>query len=309
MAMAVRRSYLIVFAFLLVSVLPAAVMAQVGTPTGPSGILLDGAGRPTPRSALLSRLATDEFVFVGEKHDNAEHHGIEAHLIARRLDARPGSAVVFEMLDDAQREAVTRLAPGADLETIKSGLQLPAKGWSFDVYGPLFKLALDRGRLVPGNIGKAFIGQVYGQGEAAMAGDERFATAAGTSETVRTHLLERIYEAHCGMQDRASLAPMLSIQLAKDASMAQALVANTPSLLIAGGEHVRRDTGVPDHVVRRDATGTRLVIQLLEADGDATDIAAMIAAAGPADFYWVTPATAAKDYCAGVTGRAAGKKQ
>lgn len=87
--------------------------------------------------------------------------------------------------------------------------------------------------------------------------------------------------------------------------MASAMADNAPALLVAGGEHVRADTGVPSHLQVRDAKASRVVIQLVEvAEGEA-NAKATVDASGPADFYWFTPAADARDSCADVKGRAA----
>lgn len=270
-----------------------------------AGTIVDARGEPVAEAALTAALASAQFAFIGEKHDNPDHHRIEAQLIAARLAGKPGSAVVFEMLDDAQKPLLQGLSAGDDLATIKAKLAWPDKGWDLAVYGPLFQRSLKDGTLVAGNIGKAFIGQLYGQGEALFAGNERFASIATASEATRKHLLDRIFEAHCGMQERESLAPMLNIQLVKDASMADAMLGHAPALLVAGGEHARADTGVPSHVQARSGAASRVVVQLVEvAEGEAS-ARSYIDQTGPADFYWFTPATESRDYCADVKGRAA----
>ena len=269
------------------------------------GVLVDARGEPVPESALLSALGSARFAFVGEKHDNVDHHRIEARLIAHRLASVPGSAVVFEMLDDAQRPALPSLSAEDSLEQIRAKLSWPAKGWDFVAYGPLFQASLHGGKAVAGNIGKAFIGRLYQEGDSLLAGDSRFQTVAVASADVRAHLLERIFEAHCGMQARESLAPMLTIQLAKDASMASAVVDGQRALLIAGGEHVRADTGVPSHVRARAPGAGDTVIQLLEVVAGDLDARPYLERAGPADYYWFTPAAEQRDNCAEVKGRAA----
>ena len=267
------------------------------------GVVVDAQGQRVDEARVLAAFGDATTAYVGEKHDNPDHHRIEADLIAARLKAKPGSAVVFEMLDEAQAPKLAALAPADDLDAIRAKLEWPAKGWDLAVYGPLFQQALREGRLVAGNIGKARIGQLYGGGEDLLKDDPRFATVATASPAVRAHLLDSIYEAHCRMQARDSLQPMLAIQLAKDASMAEALRRESPAMLVAGGEHVRGDTGVPTHA--GDAKD-RVIVQLLEVREGATDAKAYLDEAGTADFYWFTPATEARDHCADVKGRAAG---
>ena len=73
-------------------------------------------------------------------------------------------------------------------------------------------------------------------------------------------------------------------------------------MLVAGGEHVRGDSGVPTHVA---GGGDRVIVQLVEVREGVVDPRAYLAEVGNADYLWFTPATEAKDYCADVKGRAA----
>ena len=270
-----------------------------------AGTIVNAQGEQVPESELLSALASARFAFIGEKHDNPDHHQIELRLIRHRLANQAGSAVVFEMLDDAQRPALANIASDDSLEQIREKLALPDKGWDFAVYGPLFQASAKQGKLVAGNVGKKFIGEVYAKGEAALATEPRFSTVSSATEQTRSHFLDRIYEAHCAMAPRETLGPMVAIQLAKDASMASAMADSAPALLVAGGEHVRADTGVPSHVKVRDVQASRVVIQLVEVTDGKNGARAAVDASGPADFYWFTPATEVRDNCADVKGRAA----
>ena len=270
-----------------------------------TGVIVDKDGKNVTETDLMTALGTAQFAFVGEKHDNPDHHRIEADLIAARLAKQPGSAVVFEMLDDAQRPLLSKLSANDDLDTIRQALEWPEKGWDLATYGPLFQATLRNGRLVAGNIGKPLIGRIYDQGESMLDGNPRFRSVPLASASTREHLLDSIFQAHCRMQARASLQPMLAIQLAKDASMANAMDDTQPAMLIAGGEHARSDTGVPSQLRALEPKASQVVIQLMEVTAGQDDPRPAIKEAGPADYYWFTPATEAKDYCAEVKGRAA----
>ncbi len=269
------------------------------------GQVLDSEGRTVAAVDFRAALAASDWLLVGEKHDNPEHHRLEARLIAERLEDRPGSAVVFEMLDDTQQEALATLVTGDSAETIRSKLAWPEKGWPFEAYGPLFEASLHGGRPVAGNIGRALINQIYADGAAVLGSAPGFATVATATAAVRASLLDRIFAAHCGMQSRDSLAPMLAIQLAKDASMASAMRQQGVAMLIAGGEHVRRDSGVPTHLAATHSAQHTVIVQLVEVVPGQTSMPAYVERLGPADYYVFTPATEVRDYCADVTGRAA----
>lgn len=309
-----RHSLRMIARFLVGAALLAPALAMASAPEWLSprlrehplaGTVVNAQGQKVPESELLSALASARFAFIGEKHDNPDHHQIELRLIRHRLANQAGSAVVFEMLDDAQRPSLASLAVDDSLEQIQAKLAWPAKGWDFAVYGPLFQASAKEGRLVAGNVGKKFIGEVYANGESVLAAEPRFSTVPSVTAETRAHFLDRIYEAHCAMAARDTLGPMVAIQLAKDASMASAMADNAPALLVAGGEHVRADTGVPSHLQVRDAEASRVVIQLVEVTEGKADAKATVEISGPADFYWFTPATEARDSCADVKGRAA----
>ena len=62
------------------------------------------------------------------------------------------------------------------------------------------------------------------------------------------------------------------------------LAAPTPSLLLAGAWHARKDVGVPLHVLDLGATQSPTVLMLAEQGDDVT--------AAMADYVWYTPPTA-----------------
>ena len=83
---------------------------------------------------------------------------------------------------------------------------------------------------------------------------------------------------------------MLAVQQQRDRRMAERLLAApTPSLLLAGAWHARKDVGVPLHVVDLGATEAPTVLMLAEQGGEVT--------AAMADYVWYTPATPKQDYC------------
>lgn len=257
---------------------------------------------------FIEKLQSHAYVFVGEKHDNPEHHRLERMLIQARLQqASPqkNSKVVFEMLDDSQDAALANLKNTDSLEQMHMGLNWPAKGWDWPSYGPSFQAALNKDALKSGNISKAFIGKVYKEGEKAMEGNARFETVTQATPAIKSYLLDQIFASHCGMQSRETLTPMLQIQLAKDASMATAMAQTPSAMLIAGGEHVRAETAVPWHLKQKKKDADVMVLQLIEVKKGQHDAPSYISAAGKADYYWFTSATEAKDYCAGVKGKAA----
>ena len=85
-----------------------------------AGVIVDAAGQPVTEATLLEAVGAAGTAYVGEKHDNPDHHRIEAQIIAARLEAKPGSAVVVEMLDEAQAPTLATLTPDDDLAGIRT---------------------------------------------------------------------------------------------------------------------------------------------------------------------------------------------
>lgn len=249
------------------------------------------------------------YVFVGEKHDNPEHHQLEQRLIQERFKTQKQTQqgrVVFEMLDSSHDAAIAKLQPTDTLEQMKTTLNWPAKGgWDWAAYSLSFQEALKNSALAAGNIDRPFITSVYKNGEKNFVDVPRFSTALNPPEPLKSYLLDQIFASHCGMQSRETLTPMLHIQLAKDASMASAMAETSAAMLIAGGEHVRAETGAPWHLRKKIADAEVMVIQIVEVQAGNVDVPSYIKRAGNADLYWFTGATEAKDYCAGVKGKAA----
>lgn len=265
-------------------------------------------GKELSLSTLGERVRSASYVFVGEKHDNPRHHLIERELLRMRFankEMNQVSRAVFEMLDESQDALIAKLQSQMSLEEMRATLNWPNKGWDWASYGPLFWESVQHQALNSGNISRGLISNIYKEGKKVLGEMPRLATALQQDEKVHAYLLDQIFASHCGLQSRESLQPMLHIQLAKDASMANAMAATPRSILIAGGEHVRGATAVPQHVKKLKPEASTLIIQLVEAKPGKMNAPDYFASIGQADVIWFTETTPEKDYCADVKGRAA----
>ncbi|MDI3326617.1 ChaN family lipoprotein [Pontibacterium granulatum] len=251
-------------------------------------------------SVLLEHLARVEVVLIGEKHDNPDHHLIEKRILAALSKQSPD--VVMEMLDDSQSALLTTVDREMKGSQLKQKLQWNDKGWSWASYGPLVELAVSSGlKLAAGNLSRDQVKKIYQSGSEALSADERLQSALRVNEEVKQTLLTEIYEQHCKMMPRESLNPMLSIQLARDARMASAIVDSQASrvVLVAGAYHVRKDSAVPFHLELNGAEKDVAVVMLKEVDADIDDYVAYLKGQNTvADFIWFTPKSTDRDYCA-----------
>ena len=61
-------------------------------------------GRPLTRDEVQERARRHRFVLLGEKHDNPDHHRLQARMLGTLAD--PAAIVVYEMLDDGDADAI-----------------------------------------------------------------------------------------------------------------------------------------------------------------------------------------------------------
>lgn len=251
------------------------------------------SGERLSAAQLVRRLATADYVLVGERHDNPDHHVLQLWLLQALAEQRSQGSLLLEMLTPEQQPAVaraqTQLRRGEPVEDLPASLGW-SPGWPWTLYGPLVSHALAQSfPLMPANLTRAEIGQIYRE-------MPRLPDGESTRAEVADALRAQIVESHCGMLPDSQVPAMLAVQQQRDRRMAaRLLAAPKPTLLIAGSFHARRDLGAPLHLLDLGAAGNAQVLMLAEV-GERV-------AAQQADFVWYTPAQPAKDYCGGMRKR------
>lgn len=248
---------------------------------------LRSGARLTPQQ-LLERLAAAPRVLVGERHDNPDHHALQLWLLRALPTQREQGSLLLEMLTPDQQARVEqqRVASAAGQESPDLLTALAwQRGWAWSLYGPLVRHALAQPYpLLAANLDRSEIMRIYAQ-VPTLEGQ------ASTAKPVREALQAQIRESHCNLLPESQLPAMLAVQQQRDRRMAEAvLAAPQPSLLFAGAFHVRRDLGVPLHLVDLGgAAGTQVLIL--------AEVGETVSAAS-ADYVWYTPAQPEQDHCA-----------
>jgi len=256
--------------------------------------------QPISETELLQRLQQADLIMIGEKHDNKDHHMLEARLLKALTNGPDKPAVVFEMLNRNQQPLLNGLKDSRSLASMKSDLNWNSRGWSWDDYGPLFQLThQSQAPLIAGNISRQQVSTIYKDGANALSAP-RFNTLAQISTPVREQIHDELYRNHCELMPRDRLAPMVDVQLARDASMADAMLSNRTdagAVLIAGGFHVRKDLSVPLHLTARAPSLSQAIVLLAEVKEQQTELSSYSKDSG-ADYLWLTPKQNNRDYCA-----------
>ncbi|MBP5958969.1 ChaN family lipoprotein [Pseudomonas anatoliensis] len=242
------------------------------------------SGQVLTAQQLLTRLAEPDRVIVGEQHDNADHHAAQLWLLQSLGELRPQGSLLLEMLTPDQQAKVTAVRQSASSPSDLPGALAWQEGWDWNLYGPIVRFALAQPYpLLAANLDNGEIRAFY-RSPPVLSGER------SNAEAVKATLLGQIGDSHCGLLPDSQMPAMLAVQQQRDRRMAERLLsAPTPSLLLAGGWHARKDVGVPLHVVDVGESRAPTVLMLAEQGDEVTE--------AMADYVWYTPATPKRDYC------------
>jgi uncharacterized iron-regulated protein len=270
------------------------------------------AGEFIESTALVDRLTRGRFVLLGEKHDNPDHHRLQTWLLRALIAAGRRPAVGFEMftVDDAAAIARQLAAHPTDAAGLAAAVNWQRSGWpDWVMYQPIAEAALHATLpIIATNLAPAMTRSLAQRGAASL--DPTFATQYGLDRPLAPEtqmaMAEEIRAAHCGYAtDAAQVNAMLLVQRARDAQMAESLVAaGQPdgAVLIAGAGHVRHDYGIPTYLATRMPGASVIGVAFLEVSQDRLEPTAYAARFRrqtlPVDFVWFTPRVDDDDPCA-----------
>lgn len=261
------------------------------------------AERAISRETLFRRLVDSRFVLLGERHDNPEHHRIQAEILRTLGERGRRPAVVFEMLQPSDEEALKALQPLAAerVDELADAVDWAHSGWpAWRFYRPVFRAALQAGMpIAAGNLEAERMNEVVKEGVGALdpAFVERFGLKEPLPPELQQSLRTQIEAGHCGMLPERMVGPMVRAQRARDARLAEQMLARATdegAVLIAGAEHVRADRGVPWYL-RAQTEASIASLGILEVDPGASEAAEHARATGDVDSFDYLWLTAAKD--------------
>lgn len=246
-------------------------------------------------AALLARARAASHVMLGEKHDNVDHHRLQALVLAGLVGDRP--AVVFEMIEIEQQPTLDGyLKHHPDPSGIGVAVEWEKRGWpAWSTYQPIAEVALGAGLpLVAGNLPAAEARAVVKQGLASL-GDERLAAwglKTPLEARLRSELEGEMRDSHCGHLPDKIIPGMADAQQARDAAMADSLLKYPEAVLISGFGHARTDRGVPRYLrARKPSTSVVSVafVEVTKGQDAPPDL--------PYDLVWFTPRVDDSDPC------------
>ena len=248
------------------------------------------AGADAAWHAQLERWPRADALLLGEQHDASAHQRWEADTVRWLATRGRLAALVLEMAEAGTHTDGLPADAGAD--QVRAALRWNEAAWPWERYRAVVMAAVAAGVPVRGgNLPRSRM------------------RAAMQDEALDRHLppaalaLQRnaIEEGHCGLLPADRVMPMVRIQLARDASMAQvvqqARQEGRTVLLAAGWGHVRRDLGVPTWL----PANFNAKVAIAQAGQ------ARAAIESEANYIHPTPALAPRDHCAELRARPPGR--
>lgn len=270
------------------------------------------------KTEAATAISSGGVLILGETHDNAEHHLLQAAALAEFTDTsnakRP--AVVFEQLRADQETGVANfraLSGSATSKTrtvddLKRLVDWDKSAWPKNVYEPLFSaaIALDL-PIYAGDVARAEIMKAAKGGEGAVASDDRSRLGLDVplGEKLDAASVKEIEDSHCGALPKEAFGGMAYAQRYRDAHLADAVIAagrtNGAAFLIAGTGHARTDRGVPWYIRQRAPEKKIVSVMFIEVEDGNADAQSYIPR-GPdgqpaADFVVFTARTERGDPC------------
>jgi uncharacterized iron-regulated protein len=225
------------------------------------GQIIDvSAGKVISFEEFINRIATKELIFVGEVHDNPEHHLIQVQIL-QALIAKTGQRdLAMEFFQHSDQPALDRYIQGETDEGVFLEEVGWKKGWGFDYsfYRPLMLLARQNGsRVLAINAPKDIVRKVARKGLEGLDQSERdqIAREIGLdNEGHRAYLrevygqpghgslkqFEYFYEAQCVWED--TMAQNIADFLIKEEGK---------MIVFTGNGHIVNKYGIPDRAVKR----------------------------------------------------------
>lgn len=260
---------------------------------------------------LVGRMASAPWVMLGEKHDNADHHTLQAYLVRRLIDSGRRPVVAFEHFEADKSEAIVRHLNKnpKDAAGLGRATGWEGSGWpDWRQFSPIAQAALDAGLpLVAANIPAEEARAMARRQPVAPERIEELGLDQPLPRPQHDALLDEIRHSHCGMLPERSVGAMAMAQRARDGGMARALVTAAQAgpgdggVLITGNGHARKDRGVPEALKRMAPQGRSFSLAFLEVHDEGQDPQAYATLYGdaelPYDAIWFTARMDGEDPC------------
>jgi uncharacterized iron-regulated protein len=274
-----------------------------------AGTIWTSEFKPATAEQLETAVLEANFILLGEIHNNADHHRLQARMIEVLVRAGRRPAVVWEMIPASLQAELDRHLQGGSKDAGKLGaiLKWKERGWpDWAIYQPIAEAALSANLPLLGGALDRETSRAISKSDPSQA---KLIMDLKLDQPVKPEVVEalakEIEEGHCNMLPKAAVKPMIMVQRAVDAHLAKIVADATPkegAVLIAGSGHTRKDWAVPSFIKQTLPGASIASIAFFEVDPERSSpsdyVEAIAGLEKPYDFLYFTPKADLIDRCA-----------
>ena len=237
---------------------PRAVPAAVVVMTAPSGATIGW-------DSFVDGLMASRVIAVGEKHDEASHHAVQAKVLAALAERDAKLVVGLEMVSQDQQQVLDDLRSGKMSEADFSAWWNKNWGFDYSLYKPIFDAARAKNLRVVGlNAPIALVKLVAKKGLSGLTPEQRAALPAVVEESADPRYRDFVKDSLSGHGlPPESVQHMIEAQAVWNETMGAKtaeLAASSRVLVIAGQGHMLWRAGIPESAARRGAGPAAIVL-------------------------------------------------
>jgi uncharacterized iron-regulated protein len=268
-------------------------------PVGPEEILKLPEGNPLPFAQLLNDLDTTRVIFIGESHDQIEHHEIQVRMIQNLVAKGKDVVIGMEMFEKSQQATLDRWSQGllAEEDFLKESQW--EKTWAMDY--ELYKGILDAAKthhlkILGLNVPRDLVRVVAENGiQGLSAEDRKLLPEMDLANRQHRAYITKIFKGH-EKGSAKDFENFYEAQCLWDEGMAQSLSEFLTSpqaegktvLVVAGSGHIVFGFGIPNRLYRRTSVPYQSIVLKAWSEKVNGDLTFTGASSPLANFLWIT---------------------
>ena len=220
----------------------------------------------TPFAETISAMAKTDVVYVGESHTSMKDHHLQFLVLEKLFQEKRDIAIGMEMFPASSQEVLDEYIFGNstmnEQEFLKASRYFQVWGYDYRYYKRILDYARKHGVPVIGlNIEREVVSSIYRNGSTAKLTEQQKKLLPRERDLSLPGYFERLRKIHGfhahGGSGQAGVSGFIQAQAVWDEVMAANIVGylrdhpQTTMLVLAGREHVRKDSGIPPRVERR----------------------------------------------------------
>jgi len=239
---------------------PSATIEGAAERFRPGQIVDVASGKAITFEELIAQISSKDLIFVGEAHDNPDHHLIQIQILQAVASRSPSLTMGMEFFQQHQQPILDRYIQGesTEKEFLEAVDWKKTWGFGYHFYRPLMQLAREKKyRVLAINAPNDLVRKVARTGLKALEPSERDQLPKEINLTQDRHraFLHEIYQEH-SPRDLKDFEFFYEAQCVWEETMAYNLAEHLKSgegrlIAFTGNGHIVNKFGIPDRTVRR----------------------------------------------------------